>query len=559
MRRLLAACAALLLAGCGGGSVPEPAPFTLSMVPGSLRLPPAGKAAATVVVQGGPGFAGTVDLAVQGLGSDLVAELQPARVQVAAGASVQALLTLRASDTALPAQRVLTLRGTSGGGSASADLGLDIPAAKVFPVTTFVNEDQTNLTFLAYQDGDGPWFSVEGEGGVYKLPVTDPAGRFGLVYGSVCGIGSFSSWDVNGFFETVFDTQALYVSFLCNPQPGPPPVTFPLGGQLLNTAGLGGLISTNSGLWSFDPGAPRYDLRLIRGTGDLVAATYPDLSTYLPSRFIVERDRDAEAPATRDLDFGAEGIPAPPSLAIAAPAPGAGESLQGTVQYQTRGGQSVILANGGALTEYVPFPPQAALPGEATLYGFQASGPETTRTVVGSFPGAPGPLAPALPSPIPPFTVPSAGGARLRLGLAWAPIQPTPETHQAVFTQRAGLEEAYWFVSFSRRWLGEKGAFTWMPPDLGGVPGFDPRFLFRPGEGVHVSLGQSGQQVPASLLERLEQGFGLGASGARLTGRPRPADRPGTGSFSVRRIPAAQAAVAGPESFYATRNLALTP
>ena len=112
------------------------APFTLRLAPGGLRLPPAGKAEATVVVQGGPGFAGTVDLSVQGLGGDLAADLQPAQVQVTAGASVQALLTLRASDTALPAQRVLTLRGTSGGASASADLGLDIPAAKVFPVTT---------------------------------------------------------------------------------------------------------------------------------------------------------------------------------------------------------------------------------------------------------------------------------------------------------------------------------------------------------------------------------------------------------------------------------------
>ncbi|MFN8009837.1 MAG: hypothetical protein U0P81_00370 [Holophagaceae bacterium] len=558
MRGSLAVGALLLLVACGGGgSAPTAAPFSLALAPGSLRLPPAGKAAATVVVQGAPGFAGTVDLEGQGLGSDLSGDLQPARVQVAPGASVQALLTLRASDTALPAQRVLTLRASAGGGSATADLRLDIPAAKVFPVTTFVNQDQTNLTFLAYQDGDGPWTAVEGQGGVYKLPVTDPAGRFGLVYGSVCSIGAFSSWDVNGFFETVFDTQALYVAFLCNPQPGPPPVTFPLGGQLLNTAGLGGLISTNSGLWSFDPGAPRYDLRLIRGTGDLVAATYPDLSTYLPSRFIVERERDAEAPATRDLDFGAEGIPAPPSLPITAPAPGAGESLQGTVQYQTRGGQTVILANGGALSAYVPFPPQAALAGETTLYGFQASGPGSTRTVVGSFPGAPGPLAPALPSPIPPFTVPAAGGARLRLGLAWAPIQPTPETHQATFTQRAGLEEAYWFVSFSRRWLGEKGAFTWMPPDLGAVPGFDPRFLFRSGEVVSVSLGQSGQQVPASLLERLEQGFELGRGGAGLSGRARPAGRPG--AFSLRRIPAAQAAAAGPESFYATRNQSLTP
>jgi hypothetical protein len=555
MRSFLAACGVLLLAACGGGhKASRGAAFTVSLSPGAVRLLPSAKVEATVVVTAGVG-SGRVDLDAQGLGGDLSASLQPASLDVPSGGSAQAVLTLQASDTAPPAQRVVTVRATGAGETASADLRLDIPAAKVFPVTTFLNQDQANLTFLAYQDGNGPWTSVEGQGGVYKLPITDPAGRFGLMYGSVCRINDFTSWDVNGFFETLSDTQALYVAFLCNPQPGPPLETFGLGGLLQNASGQGGLISANSGLWAFEPGAPRYDLKLYRGTGDLVAAIYPDLATYVPSRFIVERGRVTSEPSTRDFDFGAEGLEPGPRYPISRPALEPGESLLGSVQLQTSAGQTVILGNGSSLPEYAAFPPSAAAPGDSYVYGFQASTPETSRTVVGSRAEAPGPLAPKLPTAFAPFQVNAAGGSRKRLGLAWSPIVPTPELHQATLTQRAGLEEAYWYVAFSRRWLGEGSAFTWTPPDLAGIPGFDERFLFRSGVGLQVYMGQSGSQAAAALPEPRWTLPGRGGPAPRLRSDGMPVRG---AAFQVRRVQAA-ASTAPPEYFYATRLLNLVP
>lgn len=565
MRAILCPLLALLGLACGGGRTSAPPPaFSLSLAPASARLLPSARITTTVVVTAEPGFAGGVDLEVQGLGGDLTAQFQPNRVEVPPGGSVQAALTVQAADTAPAAQRVLTVRGSAGGDLRTAELRLDIPAAKIFPVTTFLNQDQANLTFLAYQDGNGPWTSVEGQGGLYKLPITDGAGRFGLVYGAVCRVGEFTSWDVNGFFETTFDTSALYVAFLCNPQPGPPADTFALGGLLKNTGGLSGLISANSGLWSFDPGAPRYDLRLYRGLGDFVAATYPDLQTFIPSRLIVERRRDTQGADTRDLDFGAEGQDPLPRQPIHLPARESGETLRGSVQYQTSGGQTVFLGNGVDLAEYAPFPPAAAVPGDSYVYGFQASAGSASRTVVGSTTASPGPLTPRLPSPFAPFTVPSAAGAsgRLRMGLAWDAIAPTPELHQASLVQRAGLEEAYWYASFSRRWLGEAPRFTWMPPDLGTIPGFDPHFLFRPGVGMQVSMSQSGSQaaqaLPEPLLESLLRGFARASRPAAAAPAREAAPSRGR-AFQVRRAPGALQAAAPPEYFYATRLLNLTP
>jgi hypothetical protein len=559
MRAGLGALLALLVLACGGGGTSAPPPaFTLSLTPNRARLLPSARVTTTVVVTAEPGFAGSVDLEALGLAGDLTAQFQPGRVDVPLGGSVQAVLTIQAADTAPAAQRVVTVRGRAGSDLRTAELHLDIPAAKIFPVTTFLNQDQTNLTFLAYQDGNGPWTSVEGQGGLYKLPITDGGGRFGLIYGAICRVDDFTSWDVNGFFETTFDTSALYVAFLCNPQPGPPADTFALGGLLKNTGGLSGLISANSGLWSFDAGAPRYDLRLYRGLGDFVAATYPDLQTYVPSRLIVERRRDTQGPDTRDLDFSAEGNDPLPREPIHLPALESGETLRGSVQYQTAGGQTVFLGNGVDLAEYAPFPPAAAVPGDSYVYGFQASTGSASRTVVGSTTASPGALAPRLPSPFTPFSVPSAGTTRLRLGLTWDAIAPTPELHQATLVQRSGLEEAYWYASFSRRWLGEAPGFAWMPPDLTAIPGFDPHFYFRPGVGMQASMSQSGSQAAPGLPEPLIRGF---ARASRAHGSAPPGEAaPSRGrAFQVRRVPGALQAAAPPEYFYATRQLNLTP
>jgi hypothetical protein len=558
MRALMVAGLVLLAPGCAKLDRGGPA-FALTVSPGQARLLPSGSVTATVEITSLEGYAGPVDLAAEGLGGDLAVAFQPARVTLPAQGSIRAALTVRAADTAPAAQRILRILGRGADEEHAVELKLEIPAATVFPVTTFQGETPANLPFLAYQDGDGPWTALEGQGGAYKLPVTNPAGRFAVVYGSICRIGDFTSWDVNAFHLTLRDTQALFVAFFCNPGPGPQPTLFDLGGALRGTAGQPGLISASTGLWSFEGGAPRYDLKVYKGLGDLVAGTYPDPDTYIPSRLIVERGRDAQAPATRDLDFAAEGAAPLPRQPIARPALAPGEAFRAGVQYQTGRGQVAILGNGADLAEYAPFPPALGRTGDATLYGFQASGPDTVRTVYGSTPAQPGPLTPRLPSLPPPFTVSAAGTARLRLCLAWEAVTPRPESHTASLVQRTEREEAYWYVSFSRAWLGEGTRFTWTPPDLSAVPGFEPGFLFRPGVGVQVQMSQGGSQTVPEGFQGLLARLAAPARNLPAAEASRPGDRPHTGPFRVRRVPRAEAAAASLESFYASRILNFVP
>jgi len=561
MRALLASGLALLALGCAKLDRGGPA-FALTVAPTQARLLPSGSLLASVEVVSQDGFAGSVDLVAEGLGGDLTVTFQPSTVTVPAHGSVRASFTVRASDTASAAQRVLRVLGRGAEEEHAVELRLDIPAATVFPVTTFLGENPSNLPFLAYQDGDGPWTALEGQGGVYKLPVTDVEGRFGVIYGAVCRIGDFSSWDVNAFHLTLRDTQALFVAFFCNPGPGPQPTLFDLGGALRNTAGQPGLISTSTGLWSFEGGAPRYDLKVYKGLGDLVAATYPDPDTYIPSRILVERGRDAQASATRDLDFGAEGAAPLARQPIVRPALSPGESFRAGVQYQTGRGQVAILGNGADLAEFAPFPAALARTGDVTVYGFQASGPETVRTVYGSTTATPGPLTPRLPSAVPPFTVSATSSPRLRLGLSWEAITPRPESHTASLVQRTEREETYWYVSFSRAWLREGTRFTWAPPDLSAVPGFDPAFLFRPGVAVQVQMSQGGNQtVPDGLQGLLSRLSAPASHGRNLPGgvASRSGAPPYPGPFRIRRMPRAETAATSLESFFASRLQFLVP
>jgi hypothetical protein len=302
-------------------------------------------------------------------------------------------------------------------------------------------------------------------------------------------------------------------------------------------------------------------MKLNRGSGDLLAAAYPSTQDYIPSRIIVERGRDAQTPATRDFDFAVQGGDTPAPLPIQRPALGADEDFHGTVQYQTSRGQVAILGYGRDLAAYAPFPPAAAQAGDSYGYGFQANGPTHSRSLQGSGSQPPGPLAPRLPSSIPPFTLTATGAPGLRLAMAWDAVTPSPNVHEAVITQTLQGKQAYCYLYFGRSWHGGAARMTWTMPDFSSMPGFDPGFLPQSGAAARVSIYQSGSQAGPTPASTLAAGnpFSFLAPPGRS---PLAVGRPEIPGLRLQPIgPAAGRAAASPwlEYWSASRTQILTP
>lgn len=540
-----------LALACGrGGAAPGPG-FTLAVAPPQVRLLPGLSRSLAVDLQPEPGFSGTVELSVSGLGPGVQGRFAPGRLALADGLPAHATLVLTAAEEAAPGTQTLTLEALSAAATRSAAVALEVPAASFFTVLTYRGVDPAPFAFLAYQDGDGPWTAVPGTGGLYRLPITDAGGRFGVLLGDACSSGGYTTWITNGFFSTLGEVQQLQALIFCNPQPGPPPETFDLRGALAGAQGRGVLVSANSGLWSFPAGVPDYALKLLRGSGDLVAAAYASPQDYLPSRIIVERARNTQAASTRDFDFATQGAAPLPPLPIQRPALDPDETFQGTVQYLTALGQVAILGYGPDLAAYAPFPPSAAQAGDAYYCGFQATGSGRSRSLQAGGGQAPGALVPRLPDNMAPFTIGTSGGPAPRLSLAWSAVAPAPGVHEAVLTQTLESGQVYWYLNFGSTWHRGAASLAWTQPDLSAVPGFSPDFLARPGTEVEVSLHQSGSRAGQQVLGLpgpwspspvpLAAPPGLAAPGARAPGVP---------GLRLRTVPASAALAAAPWSEY---------
>src|SRR5439155_305652 len=116
----------LLLASCGGGSMPAAAgDFTLTATPASISVVPGG-AGQQISVNAVPvnGFTGMVNVAIAGLPAGVTAN--PATLSLAPGVAQGTTLTAALSATA--AISTVTFTGTSGGISHSATLALTVQA-----------------------------------------------------------------------------------------------------------------------------------------------------------------------------------------------------------------------------------------------------------------------------------------------------------------------------------------------------------------------------------------------------------------------------------------------
>ena len=554
MRQLLSsllATLALLSLACvrvRGISAPS---FAVAVAPGQIRLVPGLSQTATVTLTPEPDFDGTVELSALDLGAGVGARFEPASLTLRAGTAVQATLVLTAAEDAAPGRRAIVLQASGNEQIQVAALAVDIPAAGFFTVITYRGVEPANFAYLAYQDGDGPWTAVPGQSGFYRLPVTDPGGRFGVLLGDVCASEIASTWVTNGFFSSLGEVQTLQALVFCNPEPGPPPVTFDLSGSLSGAAGGNVLISANSGLWSFPAGAADYALKLNKGNGDLVAAAYQSSQDYVPSRVIIERGRDTQSSSSRNFDF-TQGIAPLGRLGIQRPALDAGEAFHGTVQFLTARGQVAILGYGPDLGAFAQLPPASAQSGDVWMYSFQATAPNQYRALQASGNESPGSLAPRLPTNIAPFDLASTGSPQPRLSLAWDSVTPAPKVHEAVIIQQLPGKQAYCYLYFGQGWHRGATRMTWTQPDLSFIRGFDPGFFPQAGAPTRVSLYQSGSQTGTAA------GSFMGSAGPKPfatvdpPGRARPKTTPPPlPGFRLRLLgPAAAKSAATPWSEY---------
>lgn len=549
----------VLAMGCAGGhsSAPLPAPgVELQLDPPALTVAPDTTGQFTVTVRSINGYAGKVELSVDAQGADVAASVSPATLTLSTDPLISKI-TVRAPVTATAGDRAFTLHARGEFEPEDLPFKVIVPAARLLPVTTYVNYTQTNLPLMAFRDGDAPWRLLTGNEGSYNAAVTDPAGRYGLAYGYNCVIGSFHAFQMNYIFQTLLESTSLGVYFICDPPPGPDPVLYSLQGRIQGQGASSGYLVTSAAALYFEGGASSYLTRVLKGTGDLAGWVYSNPDTHLPTRFFLDRGRDAQGDAVRDVDFAVDGFDPGPAQPITYGPVGSDETVEGIVRYFTSGGQYFGLGDGPALSSYAAFPEAHGGSGDSYGYGFGAFGPSHYEAVYGGSQGLPGPLSISFPTPVPPFQVDWLPGPYPRPGLSWSSVEPLPRLQQFSMSQNADQEQVYWYILFSEGWLGA-GAHHVQIPDFTGFTGWDERWAFRVGKAVNVDHGQFGsigggaartagtEKASAMLFSRLGA-----AAGLRMIHPPGQQQ----GRFRVVGL----ASTLAPNSYSAIRQMVTTP
>ncbi len=556
---------ALALAiGCGGThtSMPRQAPdVELSLDLAKLPVAPDTVGHFTATVRSINGYVGKVDLSVDAQSADVTASVSPATLTIGAiGADpMTATVSVRVAGWATAGDHAITLHARGNFEDKNLPFKVSVPPSQLLPVFTYVNFTQANLPMMAFKDGDMPWRLLEGNQGAYSAPVTDPAGRYGLAYGYNCNIGTFHSFQMNYIFQTMQESSSLGVYFICDPPPGEggDPVLYSLRGLIQGQGAASGYLVTSAATLPFDGNASSYLTRVLKGKGDLAGWVFSNPDTHIPTRFFLDRGRDAQSDAARDVDFNADGFdPGPPQPITYGPV-GSDETVQGIVRYFTSGGQYLGLGDGTSLPSYAAFPPKRSVSGDSYGYGFSAFGPGHGESVYGGGQGLPGALSINFPTPVLPLQVDWLPGSYKRPGFSWSSVSPLPRLQQFSLSQNANQEQVYWYLLFSEGWLGA-GVHNVQIPDFTGFAGWDDRWGFRAGKPVNVEHGQFGsigggatsaaatENATAMMYSRLNPGAGLMKF-------PTPGQQ--QGGFRVVGLASAQSA----NSYSATRSLVTTP
>lgn len=487
-------------------TVQAPAPagdFTLSLNPTSLQFQQGAVATTSVDINRTGGFTGNVTLTATGLPQGVTASFDPASTS-----GNSATLTLTAAVGAATGAATVTVQGAATGVTAkTATLGVTVNTGGgggSGNVSWAFCDDTGIPTWLAVQDGNGPWARVTGDAqNVYRFQVdSDRAGiawveaeasstelqvvfytraELLLIGPDRCGgTGGFKT--VNGSVPGLGPTQAAFVT---------------MGGASAQVIGAqgGSAFTLNN---------------VVDGPQDLLATrTNFNLQALglLPDRLILRRNLDpADASTLPPLDFAGEGFD-PVSATGTINGLGAGEQSTVTGLFTTsRGGLGTSYAGilGGANITWWGIPTARLETGD--LHFLQVSAvnttsppfgiPPDTRQVglglreVANFTTTLGP-AHTLPTVTTLATAPY-----VRLRTTWT-IQP--EYNRSVFlslVQAGALDSRFTSIILSDGYLAGTTVGDVAMPDFTGVDGWNNGWGLAAGANVIWTLGGSGWQGP---------------------------------------------------------------
>jgi hypothetical protein len=317
------------------------------------------------------------------------------------------------------------------------------------------------LSWVAFQDGDGPWQRATDTGGVYTFEA--PSGRYTAAF--VCNVPGGGLGEIIAATVAELDT----IQIPC-PLPVPGAITHHWQGAIKGAPANGPdnvlFGSREGGLWAAsDRGDGGYQVDLAPGTYDLVASFGSTIS--------IKRDLDVHAPGTADIDFTGGTVTAKPQpLPMLATA--TGEIVEAGSFFVSPRGARIELP--GSKTSVGLLDPGDLAAGDTQQIYVDVRGEQGAfRGLTRSVPGGPPPALTVPPAWSGVTASVAAATPMLRPKLNFDPY-PNARFYQAqMFTDMP--QDFVWLLNVGAAWLSGKNSFEL--PDLSAIAGFDAAWGLR--------------------------------------------------------------------------------
>jgi hypothetical protein len=484
MLSVLAACSS----GGDGGTGPDPSggSISISINPGTLTLSQEADGELTVTLTRSGDFSGSVTVTATGV---------PQGVTIQGGTIspgvTSAQLAVTVASGATVGSATVTIQATgSGVSSATGTFTLTVEELVTGSLLSFNQCFQAApITWMAFQDGGGPWNAVVPVGSVFSFEMAQPRGTLAVVQNA----GGSPRITI---MHLTADEIALLASDGC-------PIVYPARSVSGSVAGVAGadLVNVNlgRGVRFLAPGTTDFQLtNLPEGALDLLATQY----TTFPAEFkkiVIRRDLDpADGAVLPVIDFSAPEAVAPVvnDLTIENIL---GETTSTVVNYLMGDGvtgyvlyaEPEVSANSNRTYHGVP----AALfqAGDLHRLTAQATAADlmTTRSVTRYFGGAT-PQTLTLPAAIGPTPITAeTNNPYVRLRLQYEPQADYDSYYTAFFMQNDGITTRQVTENFSAGYLaGANIDFTF--PDFSSLTGWNDLWALQPGSLITGSVSAVG-------------------------------------------------------------------
>jgi hypothetical protein len=493
-------------------TAPPPQPdFGLSAGVDTVTVVAGEGASAPLTLTRSGGFTGAVTLSAQGLPQGATATFDPA-APTGSASTVTFATQAPTAGTPTPAGTYpITLTGSAQGlpnRTASVVLRVTAPAPPPPPPpsgnTTWEFCESSGLpSWVAIQDGNGPWTAVTGVGGQYAFQIDQANG--GVAWVVPDGAGGFT---LQVFFGAR-DELITYGVDRCDGRVGggrTVTASVPgLGPTDVTVVTLGGVLPVSAP----NLAEPNITFRGVpTGTVDLLGGRSAlDLGTLqiTPSRMYIQRGLNpADGGSVGAIDFmGANGF-APVVSGLTVTGAG-GESIVTTTNYSTtnRTFGNLTVGVGGAGTSWYGVPDARREPGDLHILSVTAANLgaalQPSRTAV-RMTAAAGPLSVALGAPLSTPTVQPLAGTGFARARTELPIQAEYNRFWIADFQQSGPGRIV-TLHMTQAYRGSAvGTATLEIPEFAGVAGWNADWGLRPGSQVTWTATGLGWSVPGGIV-----------------------------------------------------------